>query len=284
MNYAVDSGIASARPEPQPGHVYLVGAGPGDPELLTIRGARLIRGADVIVYDNLVSPELLELAPTARHLFVGKKAANHTLPQEQINTLLIDLARQNLRTIRLKGGDPFLFGRGGEEMQALTAAGIPVHIIPGITAAAGIAACTGIPLTHREHAHSVLFTTGFLKNGALDLDWPLLARSGQTLVIYMGVSRLGEICTQLIAHGLDANTCATVIERGTTQQQRQVRAPLIGLSDTVYRANIRPPALVIIGEVVALQEALTGMAPVLAAQKPPFSAWQDGLEPESAIK
>jgi uroporphyrin-III C-methyltransferase len=209
--------LAHVRPGPQPGHVYLVGAGPGDPELLTLRGARLVAGADVVVYDNLVSPLIVDLASAAaERIYVGKKAADHTLPQEAINALLVRHARAGRRVVRLKGGDPFIFGRGGEEMEALMAAGITVEVVPGVTAAAGIAAYAGIPLTHRDHAQSVVFATGFLKDGALELDWPMLARPNQTLVIYMGISRLAEICARLVEHGLAASTPAGVIERGTT--------------------------------------------------------------------
>ncbi len=250
------------RPGPEAGHVYLVGAGPGDPELLTLRGARLIAGADVVVFDNLVSPAIVDLAPaSAERIYVGKKAADHTLPQDEINALLVRLAREGRRVVRLKGGDPFIFGRGGEEMEVLVAAGITVEVVPGVTAAAGIAAYAGIPLTHRDHARSVVFTTGFLKDGALDLDWPMLARPGQTLVIYMGISRLAEICGQLIAHGLPPDTPAGVIERGTTPAQRQVVADLATLPERVREAEIRPPALTFVGGVVGLYPRLAWFAP-----------------------
>ena len=254
--------LAVFRPGPVPGHVYLVGAGPGDPELLTLRGARLVAGADVVVYDNLVAPALLDLAPAAaERIYVGKKAADHSLPQEAINALLVRLAQAGKSVVRLKGGDPFIFGRGGEEMEDLLEAGITVEVVPGVTAAAGVAAYAGIPLTHRDHAHSVVFTTGFLKDGALDLDWPLLAHRGQTLVIYMGVSRLAEICAQLIAHGLPATTPAAVIERGTTHAQRIVKAELATLADEVLRAGIRPPSLTIVGDVVKLYPRLSWFQP-----------------------
>ena len=254
--------LAIFRPGPVPGHVYLVGAGPGDPELLTLRGARLVAGADVVVYDNLVAPVLLDLAPAAaERIYVGKKAADHSLPQEAINALLVRLAQAGKSVVRLKGGDPFIFGRGGEEMEDLLEAGITVEVVPGVTAAAGVAAYAGIPLTHRDHAHSVVFTTGFLKDGALDLDWPLLAHRGQTLVIYMGVSRLAEICAQLVAHGLPATTPVAVIERGTTHAQRIVKAELATLADEVLRAGIRPPSLTIVGDVVKLYPRLSWFQP-----------------------
>lgn len=254
--------VRNQRPGPQAGTVYLVGAGPGDPELLTLRGARLVEGADALVYDNLVSPAILEMAPAqAERIYVGKKAADHTLPQTRINRLLIDLARAGKRVVRLKGGDPFVFGRGGEEMEDLVAAGVPVEVVPGVTAAGGVAAYAGIPLTHRDHAQSVLFATGFLKDGALELDWPTLARPGQTLVIYMGISRLREICAQLVFHGLPADMPAAVIERGTTARQRVEVATLANLAETVERSGIRPPALTIVGQVVSLYPRLAWFVP-----------------------
>ncbi|THF63161.1 uroporphyrinogen-III C-methyltransferase [Pseudothauera nasutitermitis] len=256
-----------ARSGPRPGHVYLVGAGPGDAELLTLRGARLLGGADAVLYDNLVSPVVLDLAPAAaERLYVGKKAADHSLPQEEINALLIRLARAGCKVVRLKGGDPFIFGRGGEEMEALVEAGIPVEVVPGVTAAAGIAAYAGIPLTHRDHAQSVLFATGFLKDGTLALDWPTLARPNQTLVIYMGLSRLAEICTRLTEHGLPADTPAGVIERGTTARQRVAVATLGTLAERVAEAGIRPPALTVVGGVVGLYPRLAWFRPADAAE------------------
>ena len=250
------------RGAPLPGRVYLVGAGPGDPELLTVRGARLVQQAEVLLYDNLVSPAIIELAPAAaRRIYVGKKAADHSLPQPEINALLVELAQQGLRVVRLKGGDPFIFGRGGEEMEALVAAGIGVEVVPGVTAAAGIAAYAGIPLTHRDHAQSVVFATGFLKDGALDLDWAMLARPAQTVVFYMGLSRLSEICAQLIAHGLPADTPAAVIERGTTSAQRVVAADLTRLPAEVAASGVRPPALTLVGGVVGLYPKLAWFAP-----------------------
>jgi uroporphyrin-III C-methyltransferase/precorrin-2 dehydrogenase/sirohydrochlorin ferrochelatase/uroporphyrin-III C-methyltransferase len=266
--------LPNSRPGPIAGHVYLVGAGPGDPELLTLRGARLVAGADAVVYDNLVSPAIVDLAPaSAERHYVGKKAADHTLPQGEINRLLVKLAQAGKRVVRLNGGDPFIFGRGGEEMEELVSAGITVEVVPGVTAAAGIAAYAGIPLTHRDHSRSVVFTTGFLKDGALDLDWPMLARPGQTLVIYMGISRLAEICTQLIAHGLPASTPAGVVERGTTQAQRVVVADLATLPQRVTEADIRPPALTFVGDVVGLYPRLQWFTPAehAPASHPPHA-------------
>ncbi len=253
--------IRNARPGPQPGRVYLVGAGPGDPELLTLRGATLLAGADVVLYDNLVSARILELAPaSAERIYVGKKAAHHVLPQDEINALLVSHARQGRRVVRLKGGDPFIFGRGGEEIEALVDAAISFEVVPGVTAAAGVAAYAGIPLTHRDHAQSVVFATGFLKDGALDLDWTMLARGAQTLVIYMGISRLGDICARLIEHGLAADTPAGVIERGTTDAQRVCVGTLADLADRVREAGIRPPALTVVGGVVGLYPRLAWFA------------------------
>ena len=254
--------LAVHRPGPLPGWVYLVGAGPGDPELFTLRGARLVAGADVIVYDNLVAPPILELAPVeAERIYVGKKAADHSLPQDEINLLLLKLARENKRVVRLKGGDPFIFGRGGEEMELLVEAGIHVEVVPGVTAAAGVSAYAGIPLTHREHAQSVVFATGFLKEGKIDLDWPMLARPQQTVVIYMGISRLADICAQLVAHGLPTSTPAGVIERGTTHAQRVVVADLATLAQRVLEEGVRPPSLTVVGSVVGLYPKLAWFEP-----------------------
>lgn len=251
-----------ARPGPQPGWVYLVGAGPGDPELLTLRGARLVSGADCVVYDNLVSADIVALAHAdAERIYVGKKAADHTLPQAEINALLVRLAQAGKRVVRLKGGDPFIFGRGGEEVADLMAAGIPVEVVPGVTAAAGVAAYAGIPLTHRDHAQSVVLATGFLKAGDVALDWPMLARPRQTVVFYMGITRLGDICRELVRHGLSATTPAAVVERGTTPQQRVVVADLATLAERAQAAGIRPPALTIIGGVVSLYPHLSWFQP-----------------------
>ena len=245
------------RPAGAVGRVALVGAGPGDPELLTLRAARLIARADVLVVDHLVGEGVLDLArPGAERLYVGKEAGHHTLPQEDINHLLVRLAREGREVVRLKGGDPFIFGRGGEEMETLVEAGVTVEVVPGVTAASGISAYAGIPLTHRDHAQSVVFTTGFLKDGRLDLDWSMLARHGQTLVIYMGISRLAEICAQLVAHGLPSTTPAAVIERGTTHAQRVVAADLATLDAKVREAGVRPPALTVVGDVVSLYPRL----------------------------
>lgn len=238
------------------GRIFLVGAGPGDPDLLTLKAARLLAEARIVVYDHLVGPGVLEMIrPDARRIYVGKEAGNHSLPQDQINALLVQLARAGKDVVRLKGGDPFMFGRGGEEMQELMAAGIPCEVVPGITAACGISACTGIPLTHRDHARSVVFATGHLRDGTVNLDWTALARPRQTVVIYMGLGALEIICGELIAHGLPAETPAAVVHAGTTPQQVVLTERLAQLPGAVKAARIRSPALIMIGSVVSLYGA-----------------------------
>ncbi len=239
------------------GKVFLVGAGPGDPDLLTVKAMRLITNAEMVVYDHLVGDAIVDLIPaSARRVYAGKEAGNHALPQHRINQLLVDLAEEGLNVVRLKGGDPFIFGRGGEEMNALLAAGLECEIVPGITAAAGAASCTGIPLTHREHAQTLVFATGHLKDDTVDLDWAALARPRQTVVIYMGLGALDIICERLIAHGLPAHTPAAVIHAATTPAQCGVHNTLARLPAAVREAGIRTPALIMIGEVVALDPGL----------------------------
>lgn len=246
----------------QAGWVYLVGAGPGDPELLTLRAARLLLEADVVVYDNLVAQAVLACVPAhAERVYVGKKAADHSVPQPDINQLLVAHARQGQRVVRLKGGDPYVFGRGGEEVETLVAAGVPFEVVPGITAAAGIGAYVGIPLTHRDFAQACVFVTGHGKDGAVELDWPMLARPKQTLVFYMGVSVLPTLCAQLIAHGLPASTPAAVVSHGTTHAQQMVAANLATLPAAVAAAQLSPPAIVFVGEAVALHERLAWFHP-----------------------
>lgn len=233
------------------GSVALIGCGPGALDLLTLRALRFIEQADVLVYDYLVGPDILERAPAqAERLYVGKKASNHSLPQEDINALLVRLAKDGKRVARLKGGDPFIFGRGGEEMDHLHAEGVVVTIIPGITAAAGCAAAAGIPLTHRDHAQRLVLATGHLQPGEKSsLEWPALAHPGQTLVFYMGISNAAEISRQLIAHGLPGTTPVAIVERGTTPRQRIVRCRLAQLQATLVEQDILPPALLLIGGV-----------------------------------
>ena len=241
------------RMERGPGKVSLVGAGSGDPELLTMRAHRLLMAAEVVVYDNLVGAGVVDLIPAqARRIYAGKSAGNHALPQEEINQLLVKLGQEGLNVVRLKGGDPFIFGRGGEEMEALEEAGIPFEIVPGITSAAAVGAYAGIPLTHRSHACSLVFTTGHLKDGTLGLDWPALARPQQTLVIYMGLGALPIICDELIKHGMPAETSGAVVQSASHPGQRTVCASLAELPSRVAAAGIKSPALIVIGAVTAL--------------------------------
>lgn len=257
MNSFVDIPALMAACRSACGTVYLVGAGPGDPDLLTLRAARLLQEADVIVYDHLVGPGVLALIGSqTKRIYVGKERARHTLVQEDINTLLVRLAREHRTVVRLKGGDPFVFGRGGEELQVLAAEGVPFEVVPGITAACGVTAYAGIPLTHRDYAQSCVFVTGHLKDGSCDLDWQALARRRQTVVIYMGLNALPAICEQLQTNGLPPEWPAAVVEQGTLQGQRVVAATLGTLPQAVENAGLRSPCLTIVGEVVALREQL----------------------------
>ncbi len=239
------------------GKVFLVGTGPGDPDLLTVKAVRLMRDADTVLYDNLVTPEIMALVgPAAERIYVGKRRADHSMPQEAISALLVDLARKGKRVLRLKAGDPLVFGRGGEEIETLAREGIAFEVVPGITAALGVAAYAGIPLTHRDYAQSCVFVTGNLKDGSLDLDWEALARPRQTVVIYMGFQNLPALCAGLIAHGRSPATPAAIIQQGTTGSQRVVTGDLQSLPACVARAELHPPTLIIVGEVVRLREKL----------------------------
>ena len=239
------------------GEVYLIGAGPGDPDLLTLRAFRLLQQAEIVLYDRLVSKETLDrLGEDKELIYVGKQRSKHTLPQAQINDLLVHYARQGKRVARLKGGDPFIFGRGGEEIEKLAENRIPFQIIPGITAATGCASYAGIPLTHRDHAQSVRFVAGQLQNGSVNLDWENLVAGEQTLVFYMALKGLPIICKQLIAHGCAPETLAAVIEKGTTPQQRVYISALQTLPGVMARSNIQAPTLTIVGSVVGLHSKL----------------------------
>jgi uroporphyrin-III C-methyltransferase/precorrin-2 dehydrogenase/sirohydrochlorin ferrochelatase len=244
------------------GEVFLVGGGPGDPDLLTFRALRLMQQCDVCVYDKLVSPEVMELVRRdAELIYVGKARDQHTMPQEEINALLAKLALQGKRVLRLKGGDPFIFGRGGEEIETLMQHGVPFQVVPGITAANGVSSYAGIPLTHRDYAQACLFITGHLKDGNLDLDWASMARPKQTVVIYMGLVGLAQICEKLIEHGVPSSMPAAVVQQGTTQRQKVVTATLQDLAEKVAQAVLKAPCLTIIGEVVHLREKLNWFEP-----------------------
>jgi len=242
---------------PPIGEVYLVGAGPGDPDLLTLRALRLMQQADVVVYDRLVSAEILDLARRdSDKIYVGKQRNNHSLPQESINELLARLALEGKRVVRLKGGDPFIFGRGGEEMETLIGKEIPFQVVPGITAAAGCASYAGIPLTHRDHAQSCVFVTGHLKDGTINLNWGQLVSPNQTVVIYMGLIGLRQICQSLIEYGCPKEHPIAIIQQGTTENQRVITGTLLTLPEQVKNETLSPPTLIIIGTVVTLHKKL----------------------------
>jgi len=240
------------------GEVYLVGAGPGDPDLLTFKAARLLQNADVVLYDRLVAPAIVDMARRdAERIYVGKRRADHTLPQTEINQLLLDLALAGKRVIRLKGGDPFIFGRGGEEIELLASHRVPFQVVPGITAASGAACYAGIPLTHRDHAQSVRFVAGYLKGDRVDHDSRQFSSPNETLVFYMGLVGLAEICDRLVAHGRDPQTPVALVERATLDEQRVITGTLADMAATVARKQPAAPTLLIIGDVVRLHKGLS---------------------------
>ncbi|HEY5683383.1 MAG TPA: siroheme synthase CysG [Sulfuricaulis sp.] len=251
--------------KPPIGEVYLVGGGPGDPDLLTFRAMRLMQEADVVVYDRLVSPAVLELVRRdAERIYAGKERDNHALPQEDINHLLVRLAKMGKRVVRLKGGDPFIFGRGGEEIDTLAAEGIPFQVVPGITAAAGCASYAGIPLTHRDYAQSVVFVTGHLQDGTVNLNWKSLVQPGQTIVFYMGLHGIETICRELIQHGMRPTTLAALVQQGTTRNQRVLTGNIESLPGIVAKAKVKAPTLIIVGDVVELHTRLRWFEPTAA--------------------
>ncbi|RYH12222.1 siroheme synthase CysG [Tropicimonas sp. IMCC6043] len=269
--------VAEQRGRP-PGEVYLVGAGPGDPDLLTFRALRLMQRADVVLYDRLIGDEILSLVRRdAERIYVGKLPKEHVMEQGDISALMVKLAREGNRVLRLKGGDPFIFGRGGEEMEALVAAGIPVRIVPGITASAGCGAYAGIPLTHRDHAQSCLFVTAHGKDGVLDLDWEVLVRPAQTVAVYMGLSNLDTLVEGFRRHGVAMETDVAVIENGTRPEQRVLTGTLGDIAEKVAREGFRSPSMILIGSVVRLRSLL---APAAGAREDAPHAMS--LSPENA--
>jgi uroporphyrin-III C-methyltransferase/precorrin-2 dehydrogenase/sirohydrochlorin ferrochelatase len=244
------------------GEVYLVGAGPGDPDLLTFKALRLMQKADVVVYDRLVSGPILDMVRRdAEKIYAGKARANHAIPQESINQLLVRLAKQGKRVLRLKGGDPFIFGRGGEEIAELIDENIEFQVVPGITAASGCASYAGIPLTHRDHSQACIFVTGHRRDGGDDLNWEMLSHANQTVVFYMGLDNVARICSSMKAHGRAADTPAALVEKGTTAEQRVFVGDLDSLPGIIAQNQVHAPTLILVGEVVALHDRLSWYKP-----------------------
>jgi uroporphyrin-III C-methyltransferase/precorrin-2 dehydrogenase/sirohydrochlorin ferrochelatase len=247
---------------PDSGEVYLVGAGPGNPDLLTFRALRLMQQADVVVYDRLVSPPILDMCRRdADRFYVGKERDNHAVPQDEINMVLVRLAKEGKRVLRLKGGDPFIFGRGGEEIETLREHGVPFQVVPAVTAAAGVASYAGIPLTHRDHAQALILVTGHLKDGSMDLDWDMLCRPRQTIVIYMGLKGLVTLCDEMKKHGMPGDTPMAIVQQGTTLNQKTVVGTIDTLPALVAKAELKPPTLIIVGSVVSLHAKLNWFNP-----------------------
>jgi uroporphyrin-III C-methyltransferase/precorrin-2 dehydrogenase/sirohydrochlorin ferrochelatase len=265
---ALDQEIASCQPdgsspgEKQRGEVYLVGAGPGDPDLLTFRAFRLMQQADVVLYDRLVEPAIMDrVRRDAERIYVGKRRADHALPQEEIGELMVKLALQGKRVLRLKGGDPFIFGRGGEEIEKLAEHRIPFQVCPGVTAAAGCSAYAGIPLTHRDYAQSCVFVTGHGRDGPIDLDWSTLLRPRQTVAVYMGLAHLDFLTQEFVKRGADPALPVAIVENGTRTNQITVTGTLADITKKAAEAGLRGPTIIIVGQVVALREKLNWYSP-----------------------
>ena len=258
----LETAVENAQAPAERGEVYLVGAGPGDPDLLTFRALRLMQQADVVVYDRLVSQPVMDLVRRdAERIYAGKERNKHAIPQENINALLVRLAQEGKKVLRLKGGDPFIFGRGGEEIETLTEENVNFQVVPGITAAAGCSSYAGIPLTHRDYVQSCMFVTGHLKDGTTDLNWDAIAQPNQTVVFYMGLQTVKELCKELINHGLSSKTPAALVEKGTTQDQKVHIGDLSSLHEIVEKNKVTAPTLIIVGEVVALHDKLSWFEP-----------------------
>jgi uroporphyrin-III C-methyltransferase/precorrin-2 dehydrogenase/sirohydrochlorin ferrochelatase len=265
--------IASCRPDGSAdgalplGEVYLVGAGPGDPDLLTFRAFRLMQKADVVLYDRLVDPSIMDrVRRDAERIYVGKRRADHALPQEEIGDLMVRLAREGKRVLRLKGGDPFIFGRGGEEIEKLAEHAIPFQVCPGVTAASGCSAYAGIPLTHRDYAQSCVFVTGHGKDGRIDLDWSTLLRPRQTVAVYMGLAHLEFLMQEFLRHGANPALPVAIVENGTRASQITVTGTIATIAGRAVEAGLRGPTVIIVGEVVALREKLNWYTPRKGAE------------------